>query len=116
MKNKVGTLRDEMEKEYFKDKVKGKMKVDEIINNQYYSIDHPRTKEAEDFVKGVQHKRKEEHRRYQMYLTNKKEEEELLKREAAEQKELEKTERRTRLKEYYQSKLQKRLQEKELEA
>ena len=62
------------------------MQVDEMVEGNYYSMDHPRTKQAEEFVKEVQHRRKEEHKRYQMYLTNKKEEQEMVKREAAEQK------------------------------
>jgi len=36
---------------------------------QYYSIDHPRTKEAEQFVHGIQAKRREERRHFEMDLS-----------------------------------------------
>ena len=37
-------------------------------NAQYFSIDHPRTKEAEYFVKDIQGRRKEERKQFIMDL------------------------------------------------
>ncbi len=76
----------------------------------YYSIEHPRTKEAEYFVKDVQHRRKEEQHHYDLMMSARKERQEYQKEKEAEMKEIERMERRTKLKEYYESKLQHRLE------
>lgn len=83
-----------------------------VADHNYFSIDHPRTKEASNFVQGMQRQRNEEHKQYEMYMSSRKEQMEYQKEREAEMKELERMERRTKLKEYYQSKLQQRLEEK----
>lgn len=46
------------------------------VDPQYYSIEHPKTKEAEYFVKDIQQRRKEEHNQYEMMMSARRERQE----------------------------------------
>lgn len=71
IKSKLGSLRQEMHKETLKDKLRSKIETieQEHLDKNFYSIDHPRTKEAENFVRDLQARRKDEQREIQYQMT-----------------------------------------------
>lgn len=115
VKTKVGDLRLEMEAEYFRNKLQQQLQVADVVDQNYFSIDHPRTKQAEQFVKEIQEKRKDERKQIQYLEMAKREQLEEQRMREAERKELERQERRTRMEEHYKSKLQQRLELKQQE-
>lgn len=60
-----------MTRESLKDKLRNKIDMleQEHLEKNYYSIEHPRTKEAEDFVKDLQAKKRDFQRELQYQQT-----------------------------------------------
>jgi hypothetical protein len=100
-----------MHRESIKDKLRNKIDTigQEHLEKNFYSIDHPRTKEAENFVHDLQARRKDQQREFHEQLMMQQESEVRRRQEEAMQKEVDRQERKTKLQEYYQSRLVQRL-------
>ena len=73
VRGKVGNLRQDLEQVYIRSRIRDRVEeMDGATNAQYFSIDHPRTKEAEQFVNSIQTKRKHERRQYDLDMSARK--------------------------------------------
>ncbi len=59
VKNKVGNFRRELDQEYIRSRLKARVEeMEGVADYNYFSIDHPKTKEASNFVQEMQNRRK----------------------------------------------------------
>lgn len=112
IKNKVGDLREQLEIEYYRKKAAYKLPQHENVKeSDYYSIENPRTKEANKFIHELKSKRQAEKEKFEEYKMRKMMESEARKEEMFRQQEEERERKKKRLEELFMEKLEKRKEE-----
>jgi hypothetical protein len=64
VKSKVGDLRNVLEKEYYNNKNLININTSDLVDTDYYAMDHPQTIKAQNLIKQIKKRRQSEHRQY----------------------------------------------------
>lgn len=113
VKHKVGDLRHELEKEYFRNKNGVTIDSSDVISTDYYAMDHPETLKAQSLIRDIHKRRKSEHRHFKELLNQKEMEKEKIQQIEKEYEEMLNHERKEKLREFYEQKHVEREQQKE---